>query len=92
MNGEYYKDTLVIVEANPGVQIENEAEALSPRTPITVRSSVQENESGGVESESSQISSEPRNFRLLSDVYNDTEEIEISDELLLIGVDEPKVV
>ncbi|XP_074351878.1 uncharacterized protein LOC141691029 [Apium graveolens] len=32
----------------------------------------------------------PKNFRLLSDIYNETEEVEIADELLMLaGVDEP---
>lgn len=34
-------------------------------------------------------SSEPRNFRLLSDIYNGTEEIEIADEMLMLSGDEP---
>lgn len=37
----------------------------------------------------SERSSEPRRFRLINEVYDDTEEIEIADELSLIGVDEP---
>lgn len=31
----------------------------------------------------------PRNFRLIEDVYQETEEVEIEDELLLMGIDEP---
>lgn len=34
-------------------------------------------------------SSEPGKFRLLSDVYNDTEEIETTYESMFLGVDEP---
>lgn len=34
-------------------------------------------------------STEPRRFRLLSEVYDETEEVETSDELLFLGVDEP---
>lgn len=44
----------------------------------------------GYSSETSGNSSEPRNFRLLSDVYDEMEEIEVSDELLLLGVEESK--
>ncbi|KAL8105967.1 hypothetical protein AgCh_029688 [Apium graveolens] len=32
--------------------------------------------------------SEPRKFRLLSDIYNETSEVELEEELLLAGVDE----
>ena len=39
--------------------------------------------------ESSQGDSEPRRFRLLGDIYNETEETEPGDELLLMGIDEP---
>lgn len=31
----------------------------------------------------------PKKFRSIVDVYNDSEEIEMKDELFLIGVDEP---
>lgn len=34
-------------------------------------------------------SSAPRQFRLLSEIYDETEDIEIKNELLLLGVDEP---
>ena len=34
-------------------------------------------------------SSEPRNFHLLGDIYNETEEVEAESELLLAGIDEP---
>lgn len=33
---------------------------------------------------------EPKNFRLLSDIYDETHEVELEEELLLAGVDEPK--
>lgn len=36
-------------------------------------------------------SSEPTRFCLLSDVYDNTEEIEISDELLFASADEPTI-
>lgn len=39
--------------------------------------------------ESSSCSSEPREFRLLSDIYDETHEVELDDELLLLGIDEP---
>lgn len=31
----------------------------------------------------------PKKFRSIVDVYNDTEDTEVEDELLLMGVDEP---
>ena len=34
-------------------------------------------------------SSEPRNFRLISEIYDYTEEVEAVDELMLMWVDEP---
>lgn len=40
-------------------------------------------------SETFSSSTKPKYFRLLSDVYNDTEEIELADELIFMGVDEP---
>lgn len=37
----------------------------------------------------SNASSEPRNFRLLSDVYDKTEKIDIDEELLMLSTEEP---
>lgn len=34
-------------------------------------------------------SSEPKHYRSLEDIYDNTEEVELHDELLLVGVDEP---
>ena len=39
--------------------------------------------------ENSETNSEPRKFRLLDDIYNDAEEVELEEELCLLGVDEP---
>ena len=65
-------------------------------TPVHVMGSSSEDSSEQEESTDSSSSStnssgssEPRNFRLLSDVYNDTEEMELTDELLLLGIEEP---
>lgn len=41
------------------------------------------------ESGVSNSSTEPRRFRLLSEVYDDTEEMEFTDELLFMGIEEP---
>ena len=40
-------------------------------------------------STSSGDSSEPKRFRLISDVYDDTQEVELPDELLFLGIEEP---
>lgn len=51
-----------------------------------------ENSEEGFSGENSGYSSEstePRKFRLLSDIYNETEEIEIADEMLMLSVEEP---
>lgn len=40
-------------------------------------------------SSSSSCSTQPTKFRLLSEVYNETDEVELEHELLLAGVDEP---
>ncbi|KAL8104724.1 hypothetical protein AgCh_028795 [Apium graveolens] len=34
-------------------------------------------------------SSEPKHFRLLSEIYDETEEVEVENELPLLGIDEP---
>ena len=34
--------------------------------------------------------SEPVNFRSLTDIYNETKEVEIDDELLPMGIDKPR--
>lgn len=35
------------------------------------------------------VSEPPRRFRLINDIYNETEAEELADELLLAGIDEP---
>lgn len=50
---------------------------------------VNENTSDREESASSSRSTEPDKFRLLSDVYNDTEKIDLPEEMMLLGVEEP---
>ena len=72
------------------VQNDIETEMHTPRVPSTGGSSVHEPNSEGYNSQSSGESSEPRRFRLLNEIYEDTEEVEIADELLFIGVEEPK--
>ena len=63
---------------------------MSPNTHATsqMSQSSQSSEQSNGGTESSQ-STEPRNFRLLSDIYNETEEIELEDDLLLLSVEEP---
>lgn len=41
------------------------------------------------ESAASSASSEPRNFRRLSDVYRETDVVELDDDMLLLGIEEP---
>ena len=55
----------------------------SPFTPETV------NRPDELDSSSADASSEPKRFRSLSDVYNSTEAIELADEMLLLGIDDP---
>lgn len=40
------------------------------------------------ESENSDSSIEPKNYKSINDIYNNREEVELEDELLLMGVDE----
>ncbi|KAL8107456.1 hypothetical protein AgCh_024022 [Apium graveolens] len=37
----------------------------------------------------SDVSSQPRHFRLLGDIYNETEEVKAESELFFMGIDEP---
>lgn len=45
--------------------------------------------SSSVSSSTSNSSSASRNFRLLSEIYDEIEEVEAENELLLLGVNEP---
>lgn len=71
--------------------MESENKAVTPSTkgstPMTPQMSVNTDHS---ESASSDSSSEPRRYKSLADIYNETEEIELDDELPLMGIDEPR--
>lgn len=56
------------------------AEVSTPRSQIR---------DAGVEADRYDDSTVPRKFRPLSDVYNEIEEMELEDELMLMGIDEP---
>ena len=65
-------------------------------TPQSQRSDTRSTETGAETNEGSlsEISSnngEPGRFRALNDIYDQTEEIELTEELLLLGIDEPVV-
>lgn len=57
-----------------------------PLQTLTPQTDVGESNSQSV---TSNFSSEPENFRLLSDVYDEKDVVELEEELLLLGVDEP---
>lgn len=76
----------------PGHSIQSRDYDLSGASPEVVsgtRTPTAEPEEDSVSNSESGDSSEPRQFRLLSDIYDDTEEVELMDELMLIGVEEP---
>lgn len=64
-----------------GADSDNEQQTVTPQTQKDTQNSEAEDSSG---------SSEPKKFRSISDIYNETEEIELDDELLLMGIDEPR--
>ncbi|XP_074351571.1 uncharacterized protein LOC141690694 [Apium graveolens] len=90
-------DRFMLVNTNTNTGDDREIGTESPHTP---RSSIQgitgyDFQASGNSSESgysseSGNSSEPRKFHLISVIYDETSEIEIMDELLLLGVEEPK--
>ena len=61
-------------------------ESIMPAMPASLTSSSQSYEENTAESGEN---TEPRRFRPLSEVYNNTEEVEMPDELMYLGVDEP---
>ncbi|KAL8154922.1 hypothetical protein AgCh_000326 [Apium graveolens] len=60
-----------------------------PVTPITSVTRSTERSLTPGESSDTEENSGPRRFRLLEEIYDETEEVEIEYELLLLGVDEP---
>lgn len=53
------------------------------------QTAIQSSDENDSESTDQSGSSEPRNFRLLSEVYNDTSEIKVDKDMLMLGVEEP---
>lgn len=64
-------------------QGETQAHDHSPIIPVSTQASSVRN------SASTGESTEPRNFRLIQEIYDDTNEVELQEELMLMGVDEP---
>lgn len=63
---------------------------LQDETPVTPRNTASEGGTSIADSSpETGESSTPKQFRLLSDIYDETKEIEIENELLLLRVDEP---
>ncbi|KAL8098263.1 hypothetical protein AgCh_031140 [Apium graveolens] len=63
---------------------ESENSVTIPQTPGTGESNFESEPSS-----TSSSSTEPVKFRLLSDIYEETPEVELENELLLTGIDEP---
>ncbi|WCJ34767.1 Retrovirus-related Pol polyprotein from transposon TNT 1-94 [Euphorbia peplus] len=62
---------------------------VTPQSMESVMHNTEESEES--RSEMSSNKNEERRFRRLSDIYDHTEEIELAEELLLLGIDEPVV-
>lgn len=93
MEGIKSSSSFIIINANVSVQQEEDADFATP-----VPSSLMQTEhswdgsagdSGGPNDENYDGNTEPRHFRLLSDVYNETDEVELIDELMMAGIEEP---
>lgn len=82
------QNSFVIIEGN---LTEESNDDFEPTTPVNNGSNVDTPVQTRI-SDSNQLSeeeSEPRRYRRLGDICNDTEEVELHDELILMGVDEP---
>lgn len=65
--------------------------AETPTRSVTEQTDLEDQGSAtGNSRNSSSSSDQPRNFRLLSDIYNETQKIKLEEELLLCVVDEPE--
>lgn len=67
-------------------QRDNEGDAITEEDVTTTPPNSPTNNQG---SENNDESSEPKRYRNLSDIYNDAEEVEIQDELMFVGIEEP---
>lgn len=79
----------------PNVPTAEVVKAESPRqeqnatTEAVVHTHVSQHSGSDIDKNAYDDSATPKRFRLLEDVYQETEETEIEDELFLMGVDEP---
>lgn len=67
---------------------DTEVSSAESRTEVNVETPTRSIESSP-QSIASDVSSEPKTFWILSDIYNETYEVELEDELCLLGIDEP---
>lgn len=88
MEGIQTSNSFAIIDSSVYTQQESETEFSTPVQTHTM-GSVQDSGSCINKSVDSNKSTEPRNFRLLSKVYNDKEEIELFDKLIFLGIEEP---
>lgn len=85
--GNVVPDSFITVEAQGGEQYEEVSEFMTPVHSYAVGAAENLNSSASLNTSSE--SSRPIKFRRLSDIYNVTEAIELAEELLFAGVDEP---
>lgn len=83
--------SFVIVDTGGNIVKTGKEQEVSASTPPGSPSESLSNSSeiGDHSSAISQSSSEPTHFRLLGEIYNETEEIELEDDMLLLSVEEP---
>lgn len=90
-----FPDTFICIDQIPEesqtTEIESEFEVVTPQQSRNSNTSEYSGSSaeGSSSSTSTEMSSEPKKFRLLSDVYNDTVEIELDEDMLFLSVEEP---
>lgn len=82
-------DIFKITNMTPEERQSTEVDEESFTTPVQTHNSSQRSEMGESWSATSNDSTEPRKFRPLSEIYNDTEVIELEDELMFVGAAEP---
>lgn len=92
----YDTGSFVLVNIDSGVAAGISTQEYTPSPPSISTTSNSEQSSGNQSSiraesnsDSSSGSPEHRKFRLLSNIYNETEEVELEEEMLLLSIDEP---
>lgn len=89
---EISQEESFIVPDLHSIETESMGQSYSPQNGVdngevtTPRSTSRENSS---DEERYDDSTTPKRFRSITDIYNATEEIELEDELILMGIDEP---